>query len=149
MTVIEKRGDLFSSTAGVIGHGVNTQGYMGAGIAKSFRELYPKNYQVYKDACLKGRLNPGEALVTNTDGRFIANIASQEFPGANASLSLLHDGLTAALMTVQILGGEVDNSLAIPRIGAGIGGLIWEDALVVIEEVSKEFPKVTIEIWTL
>ena len=44
--VIKK--DILSITEGIIGHQVNTQGVMGAGLALKIREKYPQVYEEYR-----------------------------------------------------------------------------------------------------
>lgn len=151
MSVVDKNGDIFETEAQVIGHGVNIRGLMGAGIAKTVRHLYPSVFREYRDACENETLEGGECLLVKAeewDGdepRYIANISSQINPGANASLDLLRKGLED---TFQQLDYASLTSLALPRIGAGIGGLVWEDALEVIKEVSENYPEIEVEVWT-
>lgn len=145
MSVVYKTGNLFSSDAQVFGHGVNTVGVMGAGIAKTFKEMFPKNYRAYQKACSEG-FSPGGSLLVQEGGRYIANISSQDLPGPNADLRWLKNGLLSTLLTMNTLGL---NSVALPRIGAGIGGLDYHDVKSTIEEVSEEFPEITVEVWEL
>lgn len=151
--VVEKQGDIFDSWATVIGHGVNTFGIMGSGIAKTVRALYPDVYATYHDKCVNEGFAGGIAQLltvqnfekrTAGDMRIIANISSQIQPGANAELGLLRDGLIDTLNQMTELGLR---SLALPRIGAGIGGLQWDDVLETIKEVSLDFPDIIIEVW--
>lgn len=147
MSVKFYKGDIFTTKKQAIGHGVNTQGLMGAGIAKHVVSLYPHNYPPYKVACAKGLLQPGSTLpIQVTEDRWIMNMASQKMTGANASLEWLESSLIAALDFVREQGL---NGLALPRIGAGIGGLVFEDVLEVIERQSAAYPDVEIEVWSL
>lgn len=41
MGVTIMQGDIFTTQAQVIGHGVNTQGLMGNGVARTIRIMYP------------------------------------------------------------------------------------------------------------
>ncbi len=142
--IVHKSGNLFDTELNAIAHGVNTHGVMGAGIAKSFRSLYPQNYEMYQLACKTGRLKPGGSFTWYEKGRFIYNIASQDRPGKFASLKWLRSGLRAAILHAKKSG---TNALAIPRIGAGIGGLEWEDVLELMTELADTHD-FTLEIWT-
>lgn len=146
MTIIDRKGNIFDSEAEVIGHGVNTYGVMGAGIAKQIRERFPHVYAAYRRACDSGNFLPGMTLpVEDPDtGVWIMNLASQERPGADARLEWLEESLTEALRQMPNVGLT---SLALPQIGAGIGGLEWDDVRSVITELSEEYPEVTIELW--
>lgn len=139
-----KTGDIFQSSAGAIGHGVNTRGLMGAGIARQFRQKYPDMYQAYYESCADGSLRPGGVFPWKAPGRVIMNIASQQEPGASASYDMLISGVKIALEWCDTYGIE---TLALPRIGSGIGGLdeaVVEGILIALAEKSP----VDIELWT-
>lgn len=146
MTFIEKIGDLFTSDAPALGHGVNCKGLMGAGIAIQFRRGYPGMYAEYRKLCVEKLLRPGQIYPYRAGDRTIVNIASQEYPGPDASLRWLELGLSAAL---EYCVERELAALAIPRIGCGIGGLAWLDAKHVMTEVASSFDTVTLEVWTL
>ncbi len=38
---------------------------MGKGIAYQFKEAFPKNYDIYRDACKKGDFKIGSILIVN------------------------------------------------------------------------------------
>ena len=122
MTVKEITGDLFSTDATMIGHGVNCKGAMRKGIAVEFSTRFPDMYDRYKDLCRKGNLKPGEVYIYESENWTIANIASQFRPGNDAKYEWSIRGLGTALEIASCFGHE---SLAIPRIGCGIGGLEW------------------------
>ena len=151
MTIVNFTGDIFETNAPVIGHGVNIRANMAGGIARTIRGLYPSVFRAYRAKCEAGELLGGECLLAKADEwdgdepRYIANISSQIEPGADARLDLLHAGL---LETLQIMSYAGLSVLALPHIGAGIGGLDLEDVLSTIHEVSEKFPEITIEIWT-
>jgi len=117
-----KRGDLFTTELRAIGHGVNCSGVMGAGIAKPIKEKYPNNFSNYEAACRGGFLAPGETMVVVEDGMSIFNIASQSRPGRFARYDWL---FSAALDAAEQAVGMGIDSIAIPMIGCGIGGLEW------------------------
>lgn len=146
--MIDRSGDLFTTEAKVIGHGVNTRGVMGAGIAVAFRNRWPQMYEEYRLACEDGSLVAGSCLLweTGSEGvELVANIASQDFPGPHASLSWLDQGATCAAAGALERGYD---TIAIPRIGAGIGGLDWDEAAQVLRKVEEE-TGITFEVWTL
>ena len=145
MRLIERTGNIFNTDATAIGHGVNTRGVMGAGIAKQFRVRFPAMYDSYSAACRSGQLNPGECLAyPDRSGLLIANIASQDAPGPRARLVWLRTGVASALVSAAEHGHRV---LALPQIGCGIGGLAWGEVLPVLGELAASGP-VDIEAWT-
>lgn len=148
MPLIERTGDIFTSEAEVIGHGVNVDGVMGAGIAKQVKERFPRAYKTYRRACLEQALVPGDYVaVASEDGSVtIANLATQDQPGANARLEWLKSSLTQLLDDMAAT--SYLRTLALPRIGAGIGGLQWDEVREAIEELSEQYPEIDIETWS-
>lgn len=142
--IIHKTGNLFDTELNSIAHGVNVDGLMGAGIAKTFRSLYPTNYQTYRHACGTGVLKPGKMHVWYEKNMFIYNLASQDRPGPTAQLKWLKSALDKAIVHAVRSG---TTSMAVPRIGAGIGGLDWEDVLELMTELAAKYD-FTLEVWT-
>lgn len=144
--LIHKTGNIFHTDALGIGQGVNTQGAMGAGIAKQFKELLPSMYQSYREACKIGDLLPGGVHIWESamPGRFVYNIASQDLPGPNARMEWLESGVKAALKHAEDAKLE---KIALPRIGSGIGGLDEREVQTLLERLASE-SEVDIELWT-
>ena len=139
--LVEKTGDLFTSDCPAYGQGVKTMGSMGAGIARSFRERWPPMFEEYRVMCKSGALTPGEIHVFVAADRTIVNLATQRsFRRGAARL----DWLKAAAHKVGQLELE---GLALPRIGAGLGGLRWADVHDILEQ--ELAPISYVEIWTL
>ncbi len=127
--------DLFDEKNQIIGHGVNTKGYMGAGIALVFKRKYPENFLEYKEHCKSERLQPGKVFSYTEKNRTILNIASQDFPGPFARI----EWIKSALDEIHSLGYE---EICLPWIGCGIGGLKREDVLQVLKDSSLK--KITV-----
>lgn len=151
-----KFGDLFNSEADAIGHGTNTHGLMGAGIAVLFRRKHPAMYERYRELCeifgddLGGStfLYFDEQPGTNLSYSYIANIFSQKAPGANATVELLIDGLKDAYAALWGEQEVEEPHIAIPLIGCGIGGLDWDrdvhPALIALTEELPDDWKLTV-----
>ncbi len=125
MKLIERTGDLFKYTGEAIGHGVNTMGVMGAGIAKQFAERWPEMYEAYRERCMSHQLQPGDFFAWEApDKTLILNLATQQKPGNGAQTFWVRASLMKAAVVLQ---SHFDiHELALPRIGCGIGGLKWE-----------------------
>ena len=151
--LVHKTGDVFSTHSRGIGHGVNVVGLMGHGIALQFRNRFPEMHNQYKVLCNNGSLRPGETMIwempfenPQPDHRlFVYNIASQDAPGANAKMEWLITGVANALSHAAEHGLE---SIALPRIGSGIGGLKQDEVEAALTKLAEESP-VDIELWTL
>lgn len=145
--VIERVGNMFDTELPAIGHGVNVDGKMGAGVAKLIRQQFPEVYHRYAAACAEGTLRPGGMLaLQGADGTWVLNLASQDRPGANASLAWLRSALIEAFEFAE---ANMLAGFAIPRIGAGIGGLEWADVITLINRVATQYPGVIVEVWSL
>jgi O-acetyl-ADP-ribose deacetylase (regulator of RNase III) len=142
-----KVGDLFSSELPAIGHGVNIYGVMGAGIAPIVRRLYPAVFAPYRAKCETHEFQAGDMLpVEVLPGKWVFNLASQDKPGKNARLEWLESSLRSSF---EFAAANNLEGFAIPRIGAGIGGLTWGDVKKTIADVAVDYPNVTIEVWSL
>lgn len=139
-------GDLFTSTCRVLGHGVNCEGVMGAGIARMFRDKFPENYRKYRNACLSGVLVPGSYIYTFESPKLIVNLATQKKPGPDAKYDWL---FSACYQAAEILSEGGYHSMAIPQIGCGIGGLEWHKVKKILELIEELVPGFEFEVWVL
>lgn len=145
--VEHKIGDIFTTNLPAIGHGVNLHGVMGSGIAVLVRRNFPEIFQPYATHCRNKTLTTGKMLPVKTEsGIWVFNLASQDKPGANARLEWLEQSVEASFGFAELHNIE---GFALPRIGAGVGGLKWADALAVLEKVAAKHPTVKLEIWSL
>ena len=135
-------GDLFANAHGVqaLAHGCNCQGSMGAGIAKEFRERYPAMYQQYRARCKAEprQFNLGDAWLWKAeDQTWVFNLGTQEGVWrARASYQAIEAALTSMRQQAD---REGIPSIAIPRIGAGYGGLSWKKVRAIVEKVFADW----------
>lgn len=151
--MIERNGDMFTTDARYLAHGVNCKGLMGSGIAVQFRKRFPEMHAGYVERCLDGRLAPGSFWVSTgiLNGRTVLplNLASQDEPGANARYDYLFSALAgfAAAAShperLRMYGGIV----AIPEIGCGIGGLEWAKVKEILLCIERMWPEIEFEAW--
>lgn len=140
MSLTHATGDLFGWTGRVaLAHGVNCRGVMGAGIAPQFKRRWPAMFERYRTECRTGVLTLGGMMPWRdpATGQVVYNLATQDRPGPHATLDAIQSSLTLAL------GHAAANNIpaiAMPRIGAGKGGLPWGDVLAVITDVTKDIP---------
>lgn len=152
MAIVHKSGNIFDTTQPAVAHGVNTQGVMGSGIAREVRRLYPGVYRGYRDFCHGSTFSGGDSLPVyglSSDSRYsdrwIFNAASQEQPGPSATYEWLRESLDTSLKLARDFGLS---GMAVPRIGAGIGGLEWERVLSILEELAVAHADLELEVWT-
>lgn len=121
------KGNLLESEAEALVNTVNTVGVMGKGIALQFREAFPNNYRVYRDACHHGELQVGQVLITEDSNLVYGHKKIVNFPTKThwkmpSEYSYIEQGL-AALRDEIIKRGI--RSIAIPPLGSHNGGLDW------------------------
>lgn len=149
--MIQRKGDVFTTEAAFIGHGVNLRGVMGRGIAKTVRENYPTTFGLYAAICEQKGLQLGEVFITDEDDIHIVNMATQVHIGPDARYDAIFDaGMDAAERIIEIAAEEDRKPvLAIPRIGCGIGGLEWEKVETLLKAVEVLNPGFQFEVWNL
>jgi len=147
--IVHHTGDIFTTTSRGIGHGVNIAGVMGHGIAVQFRDRFPDMYNQYRVLCRNGNLEVGNSFIYEIPGSkpplFVYNIASQDEPGSNAQYGWLEEGVRAALIHAD---SQNLPTIALPRIGSGIGGLNEREVELLLSSLVAHF-RASIEIWTL
>jgi O-acetyl-ADP-ribose deacetylase (regulator of RNase III) len=143
MTVEFITGDLFVNRHGAeaLAQGCNCRGSMGAGIAVGFRERYPRMFEEYRRRCkAKPReFNVGDVFFWKEDGLpAVFNLATQEdYWRHRATLQAIETALEAMKRRAA---EEGITSIALPRIGAGYGGLSWKQVRPVLERVFADWP---------
>ncbi len=137
MSCTEITGDLFSAGTQAIAHGVNCKGLMGAGIAAEFARRYPRMKQAYIKRCELGLMKPSSFFFWAGDQPLIYNLATQMMPGRDARLTWIERSVDNMLTHAVSCGIQ---SIAMPRIGCGIGGLNWEDVQPQLKELGDMHP---------
>lgn len=139
-------GNLLDSSAEALVNTVNTVGVMGKGIALQFKQAFPHNYQVYRQACLNGFFQTGQLLVVaDTDlllgERLIINFPTKRHWKSPSTYEYVETGLVAL---VNLLKTNTIKSLAMPALGCGNGGLDWKLVKPLIE---KHLAELNLSIW--
>ena len=117
-------------------HGCNCAGAMGKGIAVQFKDKFPEMYNIYKLMCKKGEFKPGDVYAYNYGKGYVYNLGTQETWRTKAKSEYIKSALRG--MMKSALSNEV-KSIALPAIGAGLGGLIWSDVKRIINDISLEY----------
>lgn len=147
-----KTGDLLDVQSGIIVHGCNTRGVMGGGVALAVKNKYPECFAQYKEF-LQMYHYPTDALGdvhfyrVNSD-LIIANAFTQKRLGFD------EDGNPpASYRAIEICFAEIAATarrkkmpVHFPRIGAGLGGLDWNEVLPILEHQMKDLNSTC---WTL
>ena len=129
----EVSGDILLSDAQAIAHGIAPHDHFDSGLAMSLRAEWPSLSKDFRHFCHQSNPKPGTAWVwTNLNGKRIVNLLEQEAPGGNS-----HGGRPGRASTEyvnhalhelkKIIAEEGIQSIALPRIATGVGGLKWEE----------------------
>lgn len=122
------KGNLLESNAEALVNTVNIVGVMGKGIALQFQKAFPANAKAYMDACKSKSLSIGKLLITKEDSLLEGEKTIINFPTKTQwQLPSEYEYINAGLESLR---NEIENrqiqSVAIPPLGAGNGGLDWQ-----------------------
>lgn len=141
-----KTGDLFEAQTEAFVNAVNCVGVMGKGIALQFKRAFPENFRLYAAACRAEEVQPGKMFVTETGRlhppRYIINFPTKRHWRNQSRLEDIKSGLVALVAEIRQRGIQ---SIAIPPLGCGNGGLDWEVVRPLIEKALAAVPDV--EVW--
>jgi O-acetyl-ADP-ribose deacetylase (regulator of RNase III) len=149
MAQIELRtGDILKADAEAIVNTVNCVGIMGRGIALQFKKAFPANFRAYALACDEGEVQPGRMFVYDTGAftnpRYIINFPTKRHWKGKSRIEDIDSGLIALAQEVRERGIK---SIAIPPLGAGLGGLDWNEVRPRIEAALRDVPDLDVLIY--
>ena len=120
-------GNLFEAKVEALVNPVNTVGVMGKGLALAFKKAFPANTKAYEAACRRRELAIGKVLVFEIGEaalpRYILNFPSKAHWRDPSKLEYIEAGMKDL---VRVLAQREIRSVAIPALGAGLGGLDWK-----------------------
>ncbi|WP_417749122.1 macro domain-containing protein [Rosistilla oblonga] len=139
------RGDILKAEAEALVNTVNCVGVMGRGIAAQFKKKFEENFKAYKKACDAGELRPGMMLVfdneTFINPRYVVNFPTKNHWRAKSKIVDIESGLEAL---VEVVRDRKINSIAIPPLGCGLGGLRWSEVRPRIEAAFADLEDVQV-----
>lgn len=152
-----RKGDLFNDYHPLIAHGCNSLGVMGSGFAKQVKAKFPDVYKQYALAFVDHKLHLGYTQIiptTDSEGRdlYIANCITQQGYG----LSIQHVDYNAVRECMKKLAEHMAwatkikptfwTHIAMPTIGAGLGGGDWTVIENIINEELSEYKVVVYQL---
>ena len=141
-------GNLFDSNAEAIVNTVNCVGFMGRGVALQFKKIYPDNFKAYELACKRGEIVPGKMFVFELNQlinpKYIVNFPTKRHWRGASRIEDIESGLIdlAAIITERQI-----SSVALPPLGAGLGGLDWRVVRAKIEAALSHLSDVEIKVY--
>lgn len=120
-------------------HGCNCAGAMGKGIALQFKKRFPKMYIEYKELCKDGLFSLGDVFPYDYGNGVVFNLGTQATWNTKADINAIENAL------VKMLSYAFQNNIlkiAMPKIGAGLGGLNWNEVKHTIDKVTQNYPDI-------
>ena len=128
-------GNIFDSDCYALVNPVNCVGVMGAGLAAQFRKRYPRMFWDYQKVCSLGLLKPGLIHSYRENNKLIINFPTKDHWKDKSLIQYIDSGLETLIGYVQR--NKVD-SIAIPPLGCGLGGLDWKVVKPKIENAANK-----------
>lgn len=130
------KGNILESEAKALVNTVNTVGVMGKGIALQFKKAFTHNNKKYVQACKNQELEPGRLLSVWDENftlgkKLIINFPTKKHWRHRSKYEYVEKGLKALR---ELLQEKQVNSVAIPPLGCGHGGLQWSKIKQLMED---------------
>jgi len=123
-------------------------GIMGKGIALQFKKAYPENFAAYAKACKSDEVRIGRMFIHDLaqleNPRFIINFPTKAHWRGRSKLEDIDAGLQALVKDVNRLHIV---SLALPPLGCGHGGLVWDDVYPLIVQAFNSLPDIRVVVY--
>lgn len=140
-----KRGNLLDEKTEALVNTVNCVGVMGKGIALQFKQAFPDNFKQYQKAGKNNEVQPGQMFIVVTESllnpRYIINFPTKRHWRQKSRIEDIRMGLSALVREVQTRGIQ---SIAIPPLGCGNGGLAWAEVKPLIVQAFEPLSEVEV-----
>lgn len=121
-------GDLMDAPQKIIVHGCNMQGVMGSGVALAVKNNYPEAYNIYRN----NSRHLSDIGHYEYSDRIVVNAITQENYGRTGERFVNYDAL-AIIMNKLNSKYKDEEEIAMPLIGASLGGGNWDIISTIIE----------------
>ncbi len=129
----EVTGDILLTKAAAIAHGVAPNDHFDSGLALSLREQHPELYRDFRHHCKVHSPQVGEAwLWRDGNGTRVVNLFTQSPAsghGGHPGKAHLNDVNHALKELAKLVKAEHLDSIALPKLATGVGGLDWDDVI--------------------
>ena len=120
------KGDLLKADTDALVNTVNCVGVMGKGIALQFKMTFTENFKQYYKACKNNDVRIGRMFITRQllKPKYIINFPTKKHWKEKSKIEYIKEGLIDLKEKIKTLKIK---SIAIPPLGAGLGGLNWPE----------------------
>lgn len=138
-------GNLLEADVQALVNAVNTEGVMGKGIALLFKQAFPEMFKEYAREAKAGRLEVGRVHIHDTGRsagpRWIINFPTKKSWRHPSRVEWIRAGLDSLIEEVE---RRDIQSIAVPALGCGNGGLEWAEVFPLIREAFSRVPAVRV-----
>lgn len=135
--IFYKKGDVTRATEQMIAHGVNCMGHFGSGVAGVIKRDHPyvrEQYLSLDEHIL------GTCQFVEYNDQIWVNAHTQDKKGYDGKV---YADLTAVAYCMVEIAEYMQThnltSIAMPKIGSGLGGLKWEDVEILVEGILEDY----------
>jgi O-acetyl-ADP-ribose deacetylase (regulator of RNase III) len=143
------QGNLLDADVEALVNTVNTVGVMGKGIALMFKEAFPENFKLYREACKTHDIEVGRVFATERRDvmggpKWIINFPTKQDWRKPSKLEWIQEGLIDLRHFIE---KHAIRSIALPPLGSGNGGLNWQEVRPLIVQAFHPLRDVTIIVY--
>lgn len=136
-------GDIFATPPEVaLAHGCNCAGAMGKGIAVEFKRRWPAMYDIYKRKCQDQTFGLGDLFAWQdpASSRVIYNLGTQKsWRRSKATIPAVEQAVEQAVAQMLVAAKQFGSTqIAMPLIGAGLGGLPAADVQAILRSAAAQ-----------
>lgn len=146
--IIEKQGNIVNDTADVLVCTTNCVGVMGKGIALAFKNKWPSILKPYQQDCLHDLLQPGSCKFYQIPEKTLFRrrewvaFCTKNHWNAPSRYEWIATGLKNLYLELEKR--NRNETVAIPRLGCGNGGLDWKEVKPMMYDILEVLPDVRI-----
>jgi len=142
------RGNIFEADCEALVNPVNCVGVMGAGLALEVKRRYPHMFAAYQGVCKRHGISAGRGCVLPTMQKpyphYIINLATKNHFSDKSTLAIVSDCVRA--LADFCIDCPIE-SVAVPALGCGLGGLDWEDVRPILLKRLASVPDVHFKVY--
>ena len=143
MKIEYRKGNLFETGILHVAHGCNAQGVMGSGVARIVRDDYFEAYKFYAEQYDEHGLKLGDVQFVPANGKVIVNAVTQNLYGKDGNRFVNYEAVAECMRTINsVLVQSGETHVAMPQIGAGLGGGSWAVISAIIESEMQDIQPV-------
>lgn len=140
--------NIVDATEPIIAHGCNCSGAFAAGVARAITQKWPKARDEYLKLHKNSGIKLGQIQIVDCDEKTIVNMFTQWSYGRSGRRYVDYDALEDCFeKTLQWMDENGHEELAMPMVGAGLGGGDWDEICERIIKVNDKYSNIKIIVY--